>query len=135
MSSPKKHVCKRCFYSTSMKRLMREHLSRINVCEVAANGQDIDQKTLYDELGDIKRRIKNLPCEFCKQLYSSPSSLCTHRKKCPKRFGSTEQTPVLDQATFERMMAEYMKKNGLQFGTQNNAQGNITTNSNSNNLS
>ena len=134
------HICRRCLYATSHKRLIRAHLSRVNVCSVVEGGEDIDQRTLYKELGDIKKRKHNLPCEFCHQCYSSPSSLSTHRKKCSVRQNALNNPNL--KSVIENAVEETVKKlfgcvnpqtsSEIQTQNNNNAQHDINHNSHNN---
>ena len=79
------HICARCMYTTKQKINLRAHLSRQTPCQVANGGQDIDCKVLCEKLGPFRERKYNIECEWCKNKYSSATSVSHHKKSCSSR--------------------------------------------------
>ena len=117
------HKCKRCLYETDQKVNMRTHLSRKNPCLVVEGGEDIDQKTLYDELGGLKTRKYNVTCEGCGNKYSCRASLSRHRKTCHILGGLTMEERL--EKTIERKIQQALQNMHSTQQLQSQPSGNV----------
>lgn len=78
------HQCKRCLYIAPTKTILRQHLFRVNACQIAEGGREISITDLVEELGQPRERGTrgNEVCRYCNSMFSFKSGLLRHMKSC-----------------------------------------------------